>query len=132
MPRPVLSVVALIAALAAACGSSDTKLKVTGVEPDKGDVQGGTFVRIRGNRFTADGARNAKIYFGSRQGTVERFASDTEMIVVAPGGKANETVDLMLTFEPGGEIKIPRGFTFVDKSSAPPSVNDLNTAKPAK
>jgi hypothetical protein len=132
MSRPVLSVVALLAALAGACGSSDTKLKVTGVEPDKGDVQGGTFVRIRGNRFTADGARNAKIYFGSRQGTVERFASDSEMIVVAPGGKANETVDLMLTFEPGGEIKIPKGFTFVDKSSAAPSVNDLNTAKPTK
>ncbi len=129
MARPFLSVFALIVALAAACGSSDTKLKVTGVEPDKGDAEGGTFVRIRGNRFTADGARNAKIYFGSRQGTVERFASDSEMIVVAPGGKANETVDLIVTFEPGGEIKIPKGFTFVDKSSNAPSVNDLNTTK---
>ncbi len=129
MSRSVLSVFALIVALAAACGSSDTKLKVTGVEPDKGDAEGGTFVRIRGNRFTADGARNAKIYFGSRQGTVERFASDSEMIVVAPGGKANETVDLIVTFEPGGEIKIPKGFTFVDKSTNVPSVNDLNTAK---
>jgi hypothetical protein len=129
MPRPVLPIVALVVALATACGSNDTKLKVTGVEPDKGDAEGGTFVRIRGNRFTADGARNAKIYFGSRQGTVERFASDSEMIVVAPGGKANETVDLIVTFEPGGEIKIPKGFTFVDKANSAPSVNDLNTAK---
>ena len=120
MSRSVLSVFALIVALAAACGSSDTKLKVTGVEPDKGDAEGGTFVRIRGNRFTADGARNAKIYFGSRQGTVNRFASDSEMIVVAPGGKANETVDLIVTFEPGGEIKIPKGFRARSTRSARP------------
>ncbi|CAN5574857.1 hypothetical protein BH11MYX1_BH11MYX1_22680 [soil metagenome] len=129
MSRPLLSVFALVVALAAACGSSDTKLKVTGIEPDKGDAEGGTFVRIHGNRFTADGARNAKIYFGSRQGTVERFASDSEMIVVAPGGKVNETVDLIVTFEPGGEIKIAKGFTFVDKSINAHSVNDLNTSK---
>ena len=48
--------------------SKDTKLKVTGIEPEKGDVEGGTYVRIKGNRFIADGARNAKVYFGSRAG----------------------------------------------------------------
>ncbi len=74
-------------------------------------------------------ARNAKVYFGSRQGTVERFASDTELIVVAPGGKVGDQVDVLLTFEPGGELKIPKGFTFVDKSTPPPSVNDLGTNK---
>ena len=72
----------------AACGNKDTKLKVTGIEPEKGDAEGGTYVRIKGNRFIADGARNAKVYFGSRQGTVVRFASDSELIVEAPGGKA--------------------------------------------
>ena len=113
----------------AGCGGNDTKLKITSLDPDKGDVDGGTYVRIHGNRFIADGARNAKVYFGSRQGTVVRFASDSELIVEAPGGKPDETVDVLIIFEPGGELKIPHGFTFVEKNNAAPQVQDLNTSK---
>src|SRR5437588_6352388 len=112
-----------------ACGSSDNKLKVTGIEPEKGDVEGGTYVKIYGNRFIADGARNAKVYFGKRQGTVVRFASDSELVVEAPGGAPNETVDVLIIFEPGGELKIAKGFTFVEKNEKSPSVNDLDTTK---
>ena len=125
---PVLPLLLLLIGIAA-CGSSDTKLKVTGIEPEKGDVDGGTYVRIKGNRFIADGARNAKVYFGSRQGTVVRFASDSELIVEAPGGKPNEVVDVLIIFEPGGEMKISKGFTFVEKTTTTPSVEDLNTSK---
>jgi hypothetical protein len=126
---PYLCLLALVLSLAAACGSSDTKLKVTGIEPDKGDVEGGTYVRIKGNRFIADGARNAKVYFGSRQGTVVRFASDSELIVEAPGGKPNETVDVLIIFEPGGELKVPKAFTFVEKTNSEMRVQDLDTKK---
>jgi IPT/TIG domain len=130
MKRPApLILLGLVLALVAACGGNDTKLKVTSLDPDKGDVDGGTYVRIHGNRFIADGARNAKVYFGSRQGTVVRFASDSELIVEAPGGKPDETVDVLIIFEPGGELKIPHGFTFVEKNTQGPSVQDLNTSK---
>ena len=131
MPRRSLALplLAVFFALFAACGNNDTKLKVTGIEPEKGDVEGGTYVRIKGNRFIADGARNAKVYFGSREGTVVRFASDSELIVEAPGGRPNETVDVLIIFEPGGELKIAKGFTFVEKNTAAPSVDDLNTKK---
>lgn len=129
---PVLPLVLLLALAAAACGSEDTKLKVTGIEPEKGDVNGGTYVRIKGNRFLKDGARNAKVYFGSRQGTVVRFASDSELIVEAPGGKPNEVVDVLIIFEPGGELKIPKGFTFVEKHEDAPSVDDLDISKVKK
>jgi hypothetical protein len=128
---PLLPLLLLVLGLAA-CGSEDTKLKVTGIEPEKGDTDGGTYVRIKGNRFIADGARNAKVYFGSRQGTVIRFASDSELIVEAPGGKPNEKVDVLIIFEPGGELKIPNGFTFVEKSDTGPSVQDLDTSKVKK
>ena len=124
---PVLPLLLVI--VLAACGSEDTKLKVTGIEPEKGDVNGGTYVRIKGNRFIADGARNAKVYFGSRQGTVIRFASDSELIVEAPGGKPNEQVDVLIIFEPGGELKIPKGFEFIEKSNEGASVNDLDSSK---
>jgi hypothetical protein len=126
----VLPLLAVFVALFAACGNNDTKLKVTGIEPEKGDAEGGTYVRIKGNRFIADGARNAKVYFGSRQGTVVRFASDSELIVEAPGGKPNENVDVLIIFEPGGELKIPHGFTFVEKGQGPSmTVDQLDTKK---
>src|SRR3569623_2866210 len=125
-----LPLLAVFFALGAAFGNNDTKLKVTGIEPEKGDAEGGTYVRIKGNRFIADGARNAKVYFGSRQGTVIRFASDSELIVEAPGGKSGDTVDVLIIFEPGGELKIPKGFTFVEKGQGPSmSVDQLDTKK---
>ena len=127
--RAHLILLAIVVAALAACGGNDTKLKVTGLDPDKGDVDGGTYVRIKGNRFIADGARNAKVYFGSRQGTVVRFASDNELIVEAPGGKDGENVDVLIIFEPGGELKLPHAFTFVEKATSAPQVQDLNTSK---
>lgn len=93
----------------------EPQLGVTGVDPDKGDAAGGTYVRILGTRFTADGPRSAKVYFGARQGLIVRFASDRELIVEAPGGKPNETVDVLIVFDPGGQLKISNGFTFVEK-----------------
>ncbi len=124
-----MPLVLLLALAAAACGSEDTKLKVTGIEPEKGDVNGGTYVRIKGNRFLADGARNAKVYFGSRQANVIRFASDSELIVEAPGGKVGEKVDVLIIFEPGGEMRIKQGFEFIEKDVTGPSVDDLATSK---
>ncbi|MBA3459909.1 MAG: IPT/TIG domain-containing protein [Deltaproteobacteria bacterium] len=128
--RLVLPVLLLLAV--SACGDKDTKLKVTGIEPERGDVDGGTYVRIKGNRFIDDGPRNAKVYFGSRQGTVVRFASDSELIVEAPGGSPNEKVDVLIIFDPGGQLKIKDGFTFVEKNDAGPSVQDLDISKPKK
>src|SRR3954467_9657017 len=127
--RTPITLLLVLLALFAACGNNDTKLKVTGIEPEKGDAEGGTYVRIKGNRFIDDGPRNAKVYFGSRQGTVVRFASDSELIVEAPGGKPNEKVDVLIIFDPGGQLRIKDGFTFVEKNNEPPSVDDLNINK---
>jgi hypothetical protein len=71
---------------------------------------------IRGRRFLKDGPRNVKVYFGSRQGTVIRFQSDGQLIVQAPGGKADETVDVLLVFDPGGQLKLPNAFQFVESN----------------
>ena len=114
------------------CGETDRKLKVTGLEPTKGDIEGGTYVVIKGNRFMKDGPRNAKIYFGSRQGTVVRFQSDSELIVQAPGGKADETVDVLVIFDPGGQLKIPNAFKFIDKSDAGMNIDDFAPGKDKK
>jgi hypothetical protein len=132
-PTLAVTLALLFGLLASACGSENNpKLMVTGIEPDKGDVEGGTYVRIRGNRFTADGPRNAKVYFGGRQGSVARFESDSVLVVQAPGGKPNEVVDVLLIFDPGGQLKIPGGFKYVERNQATPSVDDLNINHDAK
>jgi IPT/TIG domain len=129
---PLLMLLAVAAALG--CGDDDPKLKVTNLSPDKGDSDGGTYVVIKGNRFIKDGPRNAKIYFGSRQGSIVRFQSDSELIVQAPGGKIDEVVDVLVIFDPGGQLTIKKAFKFVDKNDAGASVDDLNTGdkKPKK
>lgn len=119
----------LVTALAGACGDDDPKLKVTDLTPEKGDSEGGTYVVIKGNRFIKDGPRNAKVYFGSRQGTVVRFQSDSELIVQAPGGKPDEQVDVLVIFDPGGQLVIKKAFRFVDKDDTPVQIDDLNTNK---
>jgi hypothetical protein len=103
--------------VAAACGSNDPKLKVTGLDPDHGDADGGQYVKIYGNRFTVDGTRGVKVYFGSHKATFIRFAGDSELIVEAPGGKPNDTVDVLIIFEPGGELRIAKAFTFMEKAA---------------
>ncbi len=102
------------AALLAGCGSNDGKLKVNGLEPRTGDAMGGQIVLINGQNFMKT-TRTVKVYFGDQIGNFIRFRSDTEMIVEAPGGKPETTVDVLVVFEPGGEITIPKGFTFKEK-----------------
>src|SRR6476646_9057563 len=99
--RTVARTVALGAVLAAAAAaatgcSDDKKLKVFGLEPNQGDYQGGTTVHIKGNGFQAGGVKNAKVYFGDRQGTVIKFDGDADLYVTAPGGKKGETVDVKI------------------------------------
>ena len=117
---------------ATACGSENTKLMVTGLDPEKGDAAGRTTVRIKGNRFTADGPRTAKVYFGGRPAEVTGFENDSTLVVVAPGGKPNEQVDVLIVFDPGGQLKIANAFRFVEKNNAAPSIDDLNINKENK
>lgn len=141
--RPTAShVVALAAALAATCllgaCSEDTKLKVTGIEPSKGDFAGGTRVVIKGNRFIKDGQRNAKVYFGDcatigdncKPARVLGFRGDSELLVQAPGGQIGDTVDVLIIFEPGGEITLKDKYTYVQEGKA--DVGDLDIKKDDK
>lgn len=129
---PPATLVLLFGFMASACGSENPKLMVTGIDPDRGDAEGGSYVRIRGNRFMADGPRSVKVYFGGRQGIVSRFESDSVLIVEAPGGKPDEVVDVLIVFDPGGQLKIPGGFRYFEHNHQAPSVDDLNTNKDGK
>ena len=120
----LLGLLALLG-LAAACGNDNPKLLVTGIDPQKG--ADGTYVRIHGNRFTADGPRNVKVYFGGQPAQIDRFESDSELIVTVPGGKVNDVVDVLIVFDPGGRMTLPKAFRYIEKNDTGPSVDDLNT-----
>jgi hypothetical protein len=127
-PRTLLpaALFLLSTVVAGACGNDNPKLLVTGIEPDKGDIAGGTYVHIRGNRFTSDGPRSVRVYFGGREANVDHFLNDGELLVVAPTGKLNETVDVLVVFDPGGKINLPNAFRFIEKNQTAPSIDDLN------
>ncbi|MEO8705617.1 MAG: IPT/TIG domain-containing protein [Kofleriaceae bacterium] len=97
---------------------SDPSLAITGVEPERGDAGGGTYVVVKGRGFIKMGPRMAKVYFGTLPGAIVRFQSDTEIIVQSPGGTAGEKVDVRVIFDPGGERVLPHAFQHVD---APPT-----------
>ena len=44
------------------------------------------------------------------------------------GGKVGEVVDVLVMFEPGGQLRIPNAFTYVSKGGGP-SINDLDINK---
>lgn len=131
--RPLPLLLVGLGLAAAACGETDRTLKITGIEPERGDINGDTHVIIKGNRFLADGPRKVDVYFGKqanyRKGTFVRFASDKQMIVRTPGGKKGEIVDVLVMFEPGGQLLIPNAFTYVEKNLSGPSVDDLDINK---
>ena len=123
----------LLTLLVATGCNKDKKLKVTGISPNKGDYLGGQVVEVTGNRFQTDDksdertVRSVKVYFGGAQAHVRRFAGDDQLILVAPGGKIGETVDVKFYFEPGGVLTVPKAFTFVEQDSA--TVDDLHTGE---
>ena len=124
--------IALGCLLALAGCKEDLKLKVTGLEPTQGNYTGGTYVKILGNRFTKDITRNVKVYFGDRQAQVNGFRSDTELVVIAPGGEIGKAVDVLVVFDPGGEIRVPKAFTFIERNGA--TIDDIGikpSTKPA-
>jgi hypothetical protein len=88
---------------------------VTDIYPSRGELAGGTYVVLRGIEFTNE-ARSAKVRFGGKDATVVRFQSDTELIVQSPAGTG--TVDVVVTFTPGGERTLPGAFTYANPPAA--------------
>jgi IPT/TIG domain len=129
--RAVVFVALVLGAAAIAGCSKDHKLKVTDLDPQEGDFTGGSSVHFTGTGFLQeDGSpRQVKVYFGLPdhlvQGTVIRTEGDTNLYVLAPGGPKGKAVDILLRFDPGGELTIHNKFKYVEVSQA--GVEDLGT-----
>jgi len=123
----VLALFAFVALVLGGC-KEDKKLKVTGLDPTTGSLEGGDVITFSGNRFTADGARNVKVFFAGKPADFLEWDGDDQLKVRAPAGdKDGDKVDVLLVFEPGGEITLHQAYTYHDTKKA--DVNDLDTSK---
>jgi hypothetical protein len=133
-------IIAFALLFAVAACSEDTKFKVTGIEPNTGAFEGGTRVKIKGNRFTKDGALKATVYFGKggvehmKSADVLGFQGDDTLLVKTPGGEIGEKVDVLIIFEGGkkgtAEITLKDAYTYVEEKKS--DVGDLDTKKDKK
>jgi hypothetical protein len=120
--------------LLGAC-KDDKVLKVTGLDPKKGDFHGGTTVTFSGNRFLADGARRITVYFGKDQAWKKADVltiRDDEFTVRTPAYTDGDTktpkkVDILIEFEPGGERRFNEAFEYYALKL--PSIDDVDTKK---
>ncbi len=92
-------------------GPSGARLTVTAIEPTTGAPVGGLPIVVHGEGFMAE-ARAIQVYFGDAPANVISVDSDSELQIEAPAGEAGVAVDVRLVFEPGGEVTLPRAFTF--------------------
>lgn len=102
--------------VATAASECTRKLSRLGVRayaawPTGGDRAGGTLVTIRGTNFMTS-PRTAKVWFGTKEATGVRIATDTELVVESPPQDALGVVDVRVQFEPGGTVSVPYGFTY--------------------
>jgi hypothetical protein len=92
------------------------QLAVTAIEPAQGDPAGGANTIVRGRRFVADGPRQVKVYFGPSPAKIIRIADDHRILVQPPPGEAGQTVDVVVILEPGGQVRLPKAYTYVAKA----------------
>lgn len=88
---------------------SGGKLLVTSIEPTS--AAGGVPLHVHGSGFMSE-SRAIQVYIGDQPANVLSVDSDSDLQVEVPPGEAGQTVDVKLVFEPGGEIKLARAFTF--------------------
>ncbi|HJZ87740.1 MAG TPA: IPT/TIG domain-containing protein [Polyangia bacterium] len=107
MFRPISMMVGLAIALGA-CSSSD--LKVTGVEPVAGTVNGSENVIIRGSGFQP-GKTSCTVRFGGKEATNVTIVSDEKIQVTTPGNDSGPA-DVLVTFDDGRTFKLAGAFSY--------------------
>ena len=113
---PSYEVTRQVSDLAMAASECTRKLALQRVQlyaawPTGGEQTGGTLVTIRGSNLMTT-PRTAKVWFGTKEATGVRFATDRELVVEAPPQEAEGFVELRVQFDPGGTVTVPYGFTY--------------------
>lgn len=93
-------------------GVEGAALGVTAIDPPTGPAAGNTRVVLKGARFLSEGPRKIKVFFGEKEAPSVKVETDTSISAQTPAGKAGDVVNVRVQFDPGGEIVLPKAFTY--------------------
>ena len=116
----VLALFAVFCAWIAGCGGCNPEPTPTGMNPTQGPENGGTTVRITGEKF--DMKNGVTVTFGGKAAQSVTVPSQTEISAVTPGGMAGQSVAVVVTNKGKPEVPatVPQQFTYTD--ATPPTV----------
>jgi hypothetical protein len=92
--------------LLAACQPGATR-----VEPNKGSVEGGDTVSIKGGPF----GKGIRVEFGKVQADTVTIVSSEEISVKVPSGEVPGTVDVVVTDDHGKQTTISKGYEYLPR-----------------
>ena len=85
------------------------------VEPNKGSVEGGDTVAIKGGPF----GKGIRVEFGKVQADTVTVVSSEELTVKVPGGEAPGTVNVVVTDDHGKQTTIIKGYEYLPRKETP-------------
>jgi hypothetical protein len=85
------------------------------VEPNKGSVEGGDTVSIKGGPF----GKGIRVEFGKIAAETVTVLSSEELTVKVPRGEAPGTVDVVITDDHGKQTTITKGYEYQPRKEAP-------------
>jgi hypothetical protein len=109
MTRKLVMALGLGVALAA-CNTAGGDLKVGGIEPPVGTVNGGENVTLTGSGFQP-GKTSCTVRFGTKEALNITIVSEQKIQVTTPGAEPGP-VDVLVTFDNGRTFKLPAAFTY--------------------
>lgn len=116
------------AALTSASGKDEKKKpKLEEVDPDHGELAGGTQVKLEGKRFLKDGAGTTRVLFGNTAVTVVPV-SDEEIWCTVPPGASVGAVDVTVINDHGTDV-LAGGYAYELDKKTKPKVEKVTPAR---
>lgn len=106
----------LIAATLAlfACSGRDAPMKLTGLDPDFGPLEGGQTVAIKGSGLRLD--IGYSVHFGKRPSPRVSMADTGTLLAVTPDHPVPGAVDVLIRADNGAAFQLKGAFTYKDQS----------------
>lgn len=116
----VLAVLTIVCVWMAGCAGCNPEPLPSGMSPTQGPETGGTTVQITGEKF--DMKNGATVTFGGKHATSVTVPSETQITAVTPGGRAGESVAIVITNKGKPEVPVTLSQQFTYTDATPPTV----------
>lgn len=116
----VLAVLTIVCAWMAGCAGCNPEPVPTGMNPTQGPETGGTTVQITGEKF--DMKNGVNVTFGGKNAQSVTVPSETQITAVTPGGKAGQSVSIVVTNKGKPEVPVTLSQQFTYTDATPPTV----------